>query len=811
MQQGLFTYDSLGRVETIRFNDVLLRTFKRDLKGRILEETDSTVDGSLLSQKNYGYDGDGNCISLTTYVDENPAVERKDYDCFGRLIQEIDPANNVTSYEYDETFVNEKGQRVLKKTTTNSQSVKTIEIFDPTSKLVKKEIISSEGVHLSYSYEYDSCGNLLFKKNDLSEIADAFSYSSRNWQTEAIRALGTSCERKTLFTYTPKGKCLTKTMPDGISLTYIYDDQDFIEQLISSDGTINHHFTRNAVGDVIKAEDKSNKVVIEREVDQFGNILKEHFPDGRRLEMTYDPFDRLLTLDFGSGQIGYSYDGAYLRKVSRFDGEGRLLYAHSYDLYDKNGLLQEETLICNAGANISTYDLCGRKSSSKSNYFKEDLSYDSVGNVIEKEINGLKVSLRYDAISQLIQENKTILGYDNHFNRIRKNDQELSYNALDECELFGEKKCHYDLRGNPKTKDGFDFAFDALDRLVEAKNGNGTVKFTYDPFGRVYNRIFSIDGKALSTNNFLYQGTEEIGAFVDGKLRQLKVLGFHRLPVAIELDDEVFIPMLDSQRNVVGLVDANTKEVREIYSYTAFGEEFDSGFINPWRFASKRYDSFLGHINFGHRFYDPILGRWLTKDPEGFRDSDNLYLYLHNNPYRYFDPDGRFAFALPLITFIFGAAELSATVITIVQICEAAIFASAIFYGGKYAYQKSETDALGGVQTEIEDAPEVDEEDIGYVPIDSAGKKIPLPRDENGRDLPSVDVPHSQIGWQYKGRKGEYKQTKEWGKNGVPIKRTDWTDHGRPQNHENPHDHFYQPNPTGGTPRNGSTTPFKGV
>jgi len=65
-------------------------------------------------------------------------------------------------------------------------------------------------------------------------------------------------------------------------------------------------------------------------------------------------------------------------------------------------------------------------------------------------------------------------------------------------------------------------------------------------------------------------------------MRFRKNNGFH-LFVAIELDDEVFIPILDSQRNVVALVDANTKEVREIYSYTAFGEEFDSGFINQYQ------------------------------------------------------------------------------------------------------------------------------------------------------------------------------------------------------------------------------------
>jgi len=46
-----------------------------------------------------------------------------------------------------------------------------------------------------------------------------------------------------------------------------------------------------------------------------------------------------------------------------------------------------------------------------------------------------------------------------------------------------------------------------------------------------------------------------------------------------------------------------------------------------------------------------------------------------------------------------------------------------------------------------------------------------------------------------------YRQTREWGANGELIKTTDWTDHGRPNIHTNPHDHYAVPNPTGGTPK----------
>ena len=42
------------------------------------------------------------------------------------------------------------------------------------------------------------------------------------------------------------------------------------------------------------------------------------------------------------------------------------------------------------------------------------------------------------------------------------------------------------------------------------------------------------------------------------------------------------------------------------------------------------------------RYYDPVIGRFYSNDPIGFRDvhSFNRYAYANNNPYKYVDPDG---------------------------------------------------------------------------------------------------------------------------------------------------------------------------
>lgn len=82
--------------------------------------------------------------------------------------------------------------------------------------------------------------------------------------------------------------------------------------------------------------------------------------------------------------------------------------------------------------------------------------------------------------------------------------------------------------------------------------------------------------------------------------------------------------------------------------YSAFGErkrvETGSSNNQNW-FIGKPQDAQTGLVYFGARWYDPQVGRFLAFDPAGV-DPDNAhsfnrYAYGNNNPYSFFDPDGR--------------------------------------------------------------------------------------------------------------------------------------------------------------------------
>lgn len=88
----------------------------------------------------------------------------------------------------------------------------------------------------------------------------------------------------------------------------------------------------------------------------------------------------------------------------------------------------------------------------------------------------------------------------------------------------------------------------------------------------------------------------------------------------------------------------------------------------------------------------------------------------------------------------------------------------------------------------------------------SSFPKRPLPRDANGNNLPDSPYPHTQLG---QGRKGTYPAAREFGENGEVVRDIHWTDHGRPAQHTNPHQHRYTQNETGGTKRRGPAEPLE--
>lgn len=64
---------------------------------------------------------------------------------------------------------------------------------------------------------------------------------------------------------------------------------------------------------------------------------------------------------------------------------------------------------------------------------------------------------------------------------------------------------------------------------------------------------------------------------------------------------------------------------------------------DPWGYEAQAgyyTDVETGLLLLTHRFYDPNMGRFLTRDPMGYDGGINLYGYTRNDPVNESDPDG---------------------------------------------------------------------------------------------------------------------------------------------------------------------------
>jgi RHS repeat-associated protein len=110
-----------------------------------------------------------------------------------------------------------------------------------------------------------------------------------------------------------------------------------------------------------------------------------------------------------------------------------------------------------------------------------------------------------------------------------------------------------------------------------------------------------------------------------------------------DADGEVLWALTDHLGSVRDLVDS-TGTLQNHKSYDAFGnvmEETNAAVDTLFGFTGKLFDDATGLQNNLNRWYDAVVGRWVSEDPIGFDAGDaNLYRYVGNSPTEISDPFG---------------------------------------------------------------------------------------------------------------------------------------------------------------------------
>ena len=108
---------------------------------------------------------------------------------------------------------------------------------------------------------------------------------------------------------------------------------------------------------------------------------------------------------------------------------------------------------------------------------------------------------------------------------------------------------------------------------------------------------------------------------------------------------DTYYYLYNDHGDVIALTDEQGNIVTT-YEYDEWGNLISQtgNITNPYLYAGYRYDSETGLYYLIARYYDPVTGRFLSKDPvegiEGDTQSLNPYAYALNNPMNLTDPDG---------------------------------------------------------------------------------------------------------------------------------------------------------------------------
>ena len=105
----------------------------------------------------------------------------------------------------------------------------------------------------------------------------------------------------------------------------------------------------------------------------------------------------------------------------------------------------------------------------------------------------------------------------------------------------------------------------------------------------------------------------------------------------------------DALGNVTEVSNSSGTKI-ESYTYDIYGEVTiydssdeqitESAISNPYLFTGRRYDKATGLYYYRARYYSAELGRFLSRDPIGYKGGINLYAYVGNNPVNLIDPLG---------------------------------------------------------------------------------------------------------------------------------------------------------------------------
>ncbi len=649
----------------------------------------SLMDVSVSAVTNtVAYDALGRAISHT---DGRGNTTRTEYNALGLQSASIDALGNRTAYAYDR-FGNLAA-------VTDPLGHSTVYEYD-----LRGRKVYEGGASYPVRYAYDVFGNKTSVATFRDELSGTNFCDVTKWLYDEASNCMTNCILSDgsgpVYGYTPAGKPSRRKWKQGIVTDYVSNGWNDLTNKVYSDDTPSVAIVYDAFGRQTETRDAAGNTAFL--YDAFGACTNEMVVGAvttNTIERYWDQNGRTkgYALD-GMRQTTVVYDDVTGRISSMVanSGTNSFVWSHLASSDLKSQLSYPNGLVATWQHDANGRILCVSNAATTNIISQYGYTYDAAGQCVRVERSGCAMfedrvdMYGYNARGELLRgekvavsqtcETECIYQYDDIGNRMSAFEHGTNYiydvNALNQYTAITSKvigsampsgsfEPEFDSDGNQtrvKTTTGiWSVAYNGENRPILWSCGSTNITMSFDCMGRRVEYIETVVGEQtfIAVTNahyrFAYDGYLCIQR-VDGTLNSAEVLTFVWDPTEAVATRPLLmqcVPSLenfyytqDGNKNVSELICAEqTCGIAEHYEYEPFGGLNTSRGVqpNPFRFSSEYSDDALGTVYYNFRHYEPLHGRWLTRDVVDLRRVLNPFLYCRNNSLSYIDRLGALA------------------------------------------------------------------------------------------------------------------------------------------------------------------------
>ena len=385
---------------------------------------------------------------------------------------------------------------------------------------------------------------------------------------------------------------------------------------------------------LISVKDSEGNRAVSYAYDTEGSLSERQAANGLKTTYGYDYQNRLtsMTNETGKGVVS-KYSSTYLKNGQKAEEVSTVM--------DKKGKSTKKTA-------AYTYDMLGRITR-ETKTGREDISYtyDANNNRKQMTIGNKTTAYQYNKNDELLRTDTLHTDTEKNDVVIYKNDKNGNQlAAVNRSEIPAEAKdtSYIDVDvtlGDNQLNDNVVNHYNALNQLTETLTKNYKVSFTYDAEGLRTGK--TVNGEKTV---YVWDGDQVVMELSKGGAVQKRYIRGNDLVYADKGENtEKTYYVTDMHGNVVQLLD-ESGNVTKTYEYDSFGNEVkpEKKDENPYRYCGEYYDKETEEVYLRARYYEPGVGRFITRDTyTGESDeplSLHLYTYCENDGVNAWDPSG---------------------------------------------------------------------------------------------------------------------------------------------------------------------------